>query len=175
MDFFRWLESRVQALLGREAEELEQAVVRCVEIKGRIVTRDEREGGRRAMLNFGHTLAHAIEVVTDFRVAHGDAVAAGICLEARLAVRRSEFPEAHARRLESLVRAFGLPTGLPEELSVDEILVATRRDKKARAGRVRYALPRKLGRMPKGEDPTLPIEDADVRDVLGQAARNERE
>ena len=154
---FRWLERSVTALLAREREAVEHAVARCVEIKGRIVVRDERESGRRAMLNFGHTLGHAVEVVSGYGIAHGEAVAAGICLEARLAARLAGFPPAHVRRLESLVGAFGLPVRLPEGIAVSEIVAATRRDKKVRERRVRYALPVRLGRMPGGEAWTAPF------------------
>lgn len=167
--FFRWLESSAPALTAREPAALERAVLRCVEIKGRVVTRDERESGRRAMLNFGHTLGHAAETVSGYRMTHGEAVAAGMCLEARLAALVGEFPRAHVRRLEALVEAFGLPARLPREIEHDALLAATRRDKKARAGRVRYALPRRLGRMPVGAEPTLAVEDEALRRVLAES------
>ena len=148
----------VTLLRARQAEAIEHAVERSVEIKARIVGRDEREHGRRAALNFGHTLAHAAEALCEYRLAHGEAVAAGLCLEARLATELTGFPPAHVRRLEALVKAFGLPSRLPREIEHDALVAATARDKKARSGRVRYALPRRLGRMPPGEDPTLPVE-----------------
>jgi len=171
--FLRWLESAAPALLSRDASAVEQAVVRCVEIKGRVVTRDERESGRRAMLNFGHTLGHALEAVSGYRVAHGEAVAAGICLEARLAAKVTGFPPAHVRRLVSLVAAFGLPPCLPVGSSIAELIDATRRDKKVRDRRVRYALPVALGRMPSGEEWTVAVEDDVVRGVLEESAREQ--
>jgi len=164
--FFRWLEQTAPVLIEREARALEQAVVRCVEIKGRVVMRDERESGRRAMLNFGHTVAHALEVITGYRISHGNAVAIGICLEARIAAAVGGFPLAHVRRLERLVEAFGLPTRLPDGTSVDGLIAASRRDKKARRGRARYALPRTLGKMPAGDGIAVPVDDRTVRSVL---------
>jgi 3-dehydroquinate synthase len=172
--FLRWLEASAARLVAREPAALERAVVRSVEIKARIVTRDERESGRRAILNFGHTLAHAAEAASGYRLAHGEAVAAGMCLEARLAAALAGFPAAHVRRLEALVAAFGLPTRLPAAAGVEAIVAATHRDKKARAGRVRYALPLRLGRMPAGVEPTLAVEDEAVRRVLAGAAGGDR-
>jgi 3-dehydroquinate synthase len=164
--FFRWLERAAPVLIGRDPSALEEAVVRCVEIKGRVVLRDERESGRRAMLNFGHTVAHALEAVTGYRISHGNAVAIGICLEARIAAAVAEFPPAHVRRLERVVEAFGLPTRLPDRTSVDALIAASRRDKKARSGRVRYALPQSLGKMPSGAVVAVPVDDRTVRSVL---------
>jgi 3-dehydroquinate synthase len=83
--FFRWLEQSVEALLERDPTALEQLVARCMGIKGRVVRRDEREAGRRAVLNFGHTLAHALEVVTGYATRHGRAVSIGMSVETRLA------------------------------------------------------------------------------------------
>lgn len=169
--FFRWLESNVSALVSRDARALERTVLRCIEIKGRVVRGDEREDGRRAMLNFGHTVAHALESVTGYRVPHGEAVAAGIAIEARLAHDVTGFPAAHVRRIESLLRAFGLPWRLPVGTTADDLIVATRLDKKVREGLVRYALPLRLGRMPAGVAVTVPVEDDLVRRVLAEAAQ----
>lgn len=170
-DFFRWLESAASALAAGEPTALERAIVRSVEIKGRIVTRDERERGIRAALNFGHTLAHAIEAVTNYRVPHGEAVAAGICLESRIAARVTGFPAAHVRRLAALVAAFDLPVAPPAAAASRAILAATRRDKKARGGVVRYALPRRLGRMPRADAVAVPVPDDLVREILEGSER----
>jgi 3-dehydroquinate synthase len=131
-----------------------------VELKLRIVRRDERDAGRRAVLNFGHTVGHAIESATGFRQRHGPAVAAGMTVEARLASRATGFPEADAARLEALLRAFGLPTSLPHGLSPEEVDEAAHRDAKARKGRPRYALPVRIGRMLPGDAVTVELDEA---------------
>ncbi len=173
--FFRWLESNASALVARDAGALERTVLRCVEIKGRVVRGDEREDGRRAMLNFGHTVGHALESVTGYRVPHGAAVAAGIAIEGRLAQRVTGFPAAHVRRIEGLLRAFGLPRRLPDGTPVNDLIAATRRDKKVREGLVRYALPRRLGRMPAGAAVTVAVEDDIVRRVLAETAQDDED
>lgn len=166
---FARLEREAAALLAREDDALERPVAACLRIKGRIVAADERERGARAALNFGHTVAHALESVSRFRVAHGRAVAIGMAVEARLAERATGFPRADRERLEALLRAFGLPTAVPAGVDVDALLLATRRDKKARAGRARYALPESIGRMP-ATDPTVAVEERSVRAALRAAS-----
>ena len=165
---FRWLEESAGALLGRDEQALEHGVERCLRIKARVVSRDEREAGRRAVLNFGHTVGHAIEAASGYRVRHGHAIAVGMAAEARLAVSETGFPTASVRRLEHLLEAFGLPVTWPAEAGLDEAVAATRRDKKARAGRVRYSLPRRIGRMAPGDDVTTILDEAALRAACEQ-------
>jgi 3-dehydroquinate synthase len=164
--FFRWLEGAVEPLLRREAGALVHAVTECMRIKARVVRRDERESGRRAVLNFGHTVAHAVEAESGWSVRHGPAVAQGMCAEARMARARLGFPESHLRRLLALLEAFGLPVTLQPGAGDEALIAATRHDKKARAGRVRYALPRRIGRMLPGDEVTLELDDAAVAEAL---------
>lgn len=171
LDFFRWLEDSVGSLLQRDSEALEQAVTRCLRIKSRVVSRDERDEGRRAILNFGHTVAHALEAVSGYRISHGHAVGVGMVVEARLAVETTGFPQAHAKRLEGLVDTFGLPVVWPKEASPREVVAAARKDKKARAGEMRFALPRRLGRMPPGRQVTLRVDESRLREILEGFAR----
>jgi 3-dehydroquinate synthase len=166
---FRWLESAVQPLLARDSAALARAVGDCVRIKGRIVTRDEREAGRRAVLNFGHTVGHALEAATRYRMAHGRAVAVGLVAESLLAVRLTGFPAAHAARLRALLRSLRLPVRLPARVSVEALVAAARRDKKVRAGKVHYALPRRLGQMLPAPEFTLPVDDRTLRAALAGA------
>jgi 3-dehydroquinate synthase len=164
---FRWLETDVETLLARRTDALEHAVGRALRIKQRVVSRDERESGRRAVLNFGHTVAHALESVADYQLRHGRAVAVGMCVEARLAVRVTGFPRRNVERIERLLGRCGLATEVPAGISVEALLGATARDKKARSGRVRYALPRAMGRMPVGDEVTVEVPEEAVRDALG--------
>ena len=126
---------------------LERVVVRSISIKAEVVRRDEREGGVRKTLNFGHTIGHAIELRSGFRLLHGEAVAMGMVLEARVAERVGVAEPGTSERLRVAIEHSGLPTARPKDQSPDEILSATRGDKKARQGVVEYALPRRIGEM----------------------------
>lgn len=142
-------------------------VRRSVEIKAAVVRRDEREGGLRKTLNFGHTLGHAIESVSGYRMLHGEAVAIGMVLESALAeVVGVAEPGTAAQLREGVARA-GLPVARPRDLDPERILEATRADKKARGGSVEYALPLRIGAMA-GEDTGwgVRVDDAHVRRVL---------
>jgi len=167
---FCGLEAEVPRLLARAERSVARIVARCLLLKGRVVVSDEREAGRRAVLNFGHTVAHAIEAATDYRVTHGEAVAIGMVAEARLAERVTGLPRAHVNRIETLLTAFGLPVRPPSGIDSRRLERAMSRDKKTRAGVVRCALPERIGRMPAGDDPTVPVDPA--HDLLPLLLRN---
>lgn len=151
---------------GQALDELTAIIRRSVEIKAAIVARDEREAGLRRVLNFGHTIAHAIEAATDFATLHGQAVAIGLVAEARLAERIGVAAGGTARVIERTCRAAGLPTSMPP-IPLETIIRYTRADKKARAGRVEYALPKRIGEMAGREHGwTVPVEDQVVREAL---------
>jgi 3-dehydroquinate synthase len=169
-NFFRALETDVQHLVRRDEPTIAAVVSRCLVLKGRVVVADERDRGRRAVLNFGHTVAHAVESATDYRISHGEAVAIGAVAEARLAERITGLPRAHADRIEALLAAFGLPVRLPRGIEPKRLVIAMQRDKKSRGGIVRCALPERIGRMPAGDDPTIPVDPA--RDLLPLLVRN---
>ena len=147
--------------------ELTDIIARSVEIKAAIVARDERESGLRKVLNFGHTIGHAIEAASDFETLHGEAVAIGLVAEARLAERIGVAKTGTARVIERVCRAAGLQTTMPS-IPVDTIIGFTRADKKVRAGRVEYALPKQIGEMAGAEHGwTVAVEDTVVRETLG--------
>lgn len=120
-------------------------LARCVEIKAEVVQRDEHEAAYRQVLNFGHTVAHALETASDHRIHHGEAVAMGLAVEARVAERLCGFPADETERLVSLLRRLGLPTR--PALEVAEVAPLLRQDKKTRGGRVHCALPERIGVM----------------------------
>jgi 3-dehydroquinate synthase len=167
--FFRWLESNATALRAGETRSLAHAIERCLRIKARIVAQDERESGRRAVLNFGHTVAHAIEAASGYRIPHGRAVAIGLAVESRLAVVATGFSAESSERIASLLRAIGLPARWPRSLEVDRVLEATRRDKKAREGQARYALPTSLGRMPAADATTVAVAEKALRRAVQES------
>jgi 3-dehydroquinate synthase len=149
------------------AAALERVVVRSIAIKADVVRRDEREGGVRKTLNFGHTLGHAIELRSGYRMLHGEAVAVGMVLESRVAERLGVAEPGTSERVRAAIEQSGLPAARPADQAPDQILAATRGDKKARSGVVEYALPARIGRMA-GEDRGwgIPVADDVVLEVL---------
>ena len=131
----------------RAAAALERVVVRSVSIKADVVKRDEREGGVRKTLNFGHTLGHAIELRSEYKMLHGEAVAVGMVLESRVAERLGIAEAGTSDRVRDAVVRSGLPDSRPKNQAPSDILSATRGDKKARSGQVEYALPARIGEM----------------------------
>ena len=128
-------------------EGLAGLIARNVAIKARIVAADEKETtGERALLNFGHTVGHAIEQSAGYgRLLHGEAISIGLHAALRLSAQHSGLPDADARRVVAALEAFHLPTRIPSELVTDEIMTALLHDKKFESGRVRFVLLEKLG------------------------------
>lgn len=163
VDFFAWLETHAQALLARDTNILTHAIATCCRFKAGVVERDEREAGERALLNFGHSFGHAIETEAGYgAVLHGEAVAIGMMLAARLSVRLRMAADSDTERLRALLRAFGLPTELPAQLQVGPLLERMRLDKKNRAHALRLILWRGIGHCEIVEG----IEESSVRQVL---------
>lgn len=155
-----WPLSGLQGLAG-----LTPLIRRSIEIKAGIVSRDEREAGLRKVLNFGHTIGHAIEAATQFETLHGQAVAIGLVAEARLAERLGVATNGTARMIERACRSAGLPTTLP--VPVERLIALTHSDKKVRAGHVEYALPKRIGEMAGADHGwTVPVDDAAVMEAL---------
>ncbi|HEX9886054.1 MAG TPA: 3-dehydroquinate synthase family protein, partial [Longimicrobiales bacterium] len=143
--YFDELQDRGGELLAADGDTLEWAVTRSVEIKAGVVTEDEREGGLRQILNFGHTLGHALEAASDFALPHGSAVSLGMVLEARLGEALGVTEPGTATRIRHAVEAFGLPGTVGREGDVERVRAFTRSDKKGRKGKARYVLIERLG------------------------------
>ncbi len=153
--------------LDPAANAMVELVARSVAIKADIVRRDERESGVRKTLNFGHTIGHAVELCSGYTLLHGDAVAIGMVHESELAERIGVAASGTAARVRESVRVAGLPDRRPQAMSIDDVIAATRGDKKARAGRAEYALPSRIGAMAAADRGwSLPVADDDVRQVL---------
>ena len=137
-------------------------------IKAGFVAEDLHENGARASLNFGHTIAHALERVTNYRLHHGHAVAIGMVLEARAAELQGIAPGGTADRLQRVLQRVGLPTMLPADVNADAVLRAATSDKKARAGQTRYSLVAQIGEVARGPggEWTWQLPDAIVRRAL---------
>lgn len=148
--FFDWLAGAGAAGATGDAGALERAVVRSVEIKSAIVGEDEKEAGRRALLNLGHTFGHAVEAELGFdeaALAHGEAVALGCVLAFRYSARLGQCPAADADRVEAVIAAAGLPTRLGQagQFSADALIARMAGDKKAEGGRLTLILARAIG------------------------------
>jgi 3-dehydroquinate synthase len=138
--------TNAEALLRRDTVAIEHVVCRSVEIKREVVQKDEREAGLRAILNYGHTVGHAIESLTGYaQYRHGEAIAIGMVVEARLSEVIGVAEAGLARRTAEALRRFRLPTAVPAELSADAILAAMMADKKTVGGELRFALPDRIG------------------------------
>jgi 3-dehydroquinate synthase len=140
-DFLAWLEENMVALLARDSEALARAIIRSCELKAEIVGEDERESGRRAVLNFGHTFAHAIEHCMGYgEWLHGEAVAAGMVMAAKL----SAIDSGEVSRLGALIEKAGLPV-TPPRIDADKFLAAMGIDKKVMHKQLRFVLLKSLG------------------------------
>ncbi len=142
--FFEFLETNIGLILSHQENAVTDMVAQNVKIKGDVVSRDEKETGLREILNYGHTIGHAVETVSGFSLRHGEAVAIGMMAAARIASRMGVLDSAEVGRLEDLVTRAGLPSRVPE-LSRQELLEALKHDKKVRENRVRFVLLKSLG------------------------------
>ena len=158
-EVFTYIEGRLDEILGRERDVLAHVVARSCEIKAEVVAGDEREQGRRAILNFGHTMGHAIETRTG--MLHGEAVAIGMVYAARVAERMGLLDEESVRRLIDLVRRVGLPVRC-DGLDVSGTIETMKLDKKSVGGRLRFILPNRIGEVAIRDD----VPDEYVRSVL---------
>jgi len=154
-DLFEYCEANAPALLGLEREPLEHVIFRSVEIKAAVVEQDEREGGLRAVLNYGHTVGHAIEQAAKYGAyTHGEAVAIGMAVEGRMSVARDMLSEGDWQRMVDLFARLGLPTRCPG-LDFADLVDAMMKDKKTDGGRLRFALLEGLGGVAIVSDATL--------------------
>ena len=167
-DYFAFLEAEYAAIFAKHAPALERLVRRSVEIKAAVVAQDEREQGRRAILNFGHTVGHAIEATSKYEVLHGEAVSIGMVYEGRLAESLGIAAAGTVRRIASVLERLHLPTERPDGSQVEDLLAAMRADKKARAGEIRLALPSAIGAAhgSDGEGWTVAVGEEAIRQVL---------
>jgi 3-dehydroquinate synthase len=155
------------ALRARDAEVLGDIVARSMAVKLQLVAADEQDHGVRQALNFGHTVGHALERASDYRVGHGHAVAVGMCVESDAAVRAGLMAPTVRDRIVGVIESLGLPARVPEDISHTALTAALVLDKKNRGGEVRYAFPGALGQVATfGGHYTTALPDAAVRDAL---------
>ncbi|PTM58683.1 3-dehydroquinate synthase [Desmospora activa] len=162
--FVRWLEENRAGLMALDAARLVEAIAGGCRMKAEVVSQDEKESGLRAILNYGHTIGHALEAVAGYgQFTHGEAVAIGMVGEALLGERLGLTTNV-SQRTQALIQSYGLPYQLPTTAEVDELLVAMRRDKKAAQGALTFVLPRGIGSV----EIVKEVPEAAVRQVLTQ-------
>ncbi|MGN1356368.1 MAG: 3-dehydroquinate synthase [Succinivibrionaceae bacterium] len=145
-DFFAFLEKNMEKLMAGDMELLGQTIKKCCSIKAEVVHEDEREGGVRALLNLGHTFGHAIENFMGYGVRlHGEAVAAGCVIAARLAENMGLISGENVQRITALFAAARLPVDPPEGMTCEDFLQLMVHDKKVKNGRIRYVIPTSIG------------------------------
>jgi 3-dehydroquinate synthase len=143
---FGVLEEKREAILNLDVDVISYLIKRSCQIKAEVVSKDERESGLRAILNFGHTIGHAVETETGYsKYLHGEAVAMGMCLAARLSEALGMLESACVDRIKSVVSAYGLPAELPKGVNGDKLISLILMDKKATAGEVKFVLPKDIG------------------------------
>ncbi|MDD5644767.1 MAG: 3-dehydroquinate synthase [bacterium] len=144
-NYFEFLEKNLTDIFSRDKDLLVRMVAASCRIKAEVVSKDEKEAGLRAILNYGHTIAHAIESLSSYKsILHGQAVSIGMSVAGRIAVYKGLFPEKELNRQNKLLEASGLPVS-QSRFSATEIVKALKNDKKIKDGKIRFVLPVKIG------------------------------
>ncbi|MBI4303159.1 MAG: 3-dehydroquinate synthase [Chloroflexi bacterium] len=143
-EFFDYLERNLDQIMALDEKALETIVFKSAKIKAEVVEKDERDFGVRNILNYGHTVGHAIETISDFKVRHGEAVAMGTLVAARISSEMGILDRKEVARLKDLISRAGLPVKLPN-LEQKRLLQAMKHDKKILQGKLRFVLPKSIG------------------------------
>jgi len=162
-ELFDFLDDKRDKILNLDRKAVMHIIKRSCEIKAEVVSKDEKEAGLRSILNYGHTIGHAIETVTGYKkYLHGEAVAIGMFFEAMLAHKLNFINKDKALRIKRLIDSYGLPSEMPADIDADSLLSSMQLDKKAVAGELKFIMPEKIGsvRIHKG------ITEKVIRDIL---------
>lgn len=144
---FEFMEKNRDRLFDLETDSLIHIIKNSCRIKAKIVSKDERESGLRAFLNYGHTVGHAVETITQYtQFLHGEAVAIGMNIEAKISLFLGLLKDKHALKIKSLIDAYELPSEIPSEIGADSLLEPMQLDKKTVGGEMKFILPEKIGR-----------------------------
>ncbi|MEE8487791.1 MAG: 3-dehydroquinate synthase family protein, partial [Gemmatimonadota bacterium] len=172
-DRFAWIETNAGALAGGDLDPLTELIAACVGIKSAVVSRDPQETELRQILNFGHTAGHALEALAGMSLLHGEAVAAGMRLEARLGEAIGVTDPGTADRLDTVLMACGVPNLLDGSVTAGALLGAAASDKKNRGGSPRWVLLRRIGEVATNdaESHSFAIDDRQLLDYLDAALR----
>lgn len=157
IELFGYLEKNVSAIRAREPKVMQTIVEQCCTIKKGIVEIDEHDRGIRRILNFGHTIGHALEALSDYRISHGRAVSIGMAVEARIAEQKGHLSRSERERIEGLLDSFGLDRIVPASMDRGSIVKKIGADKKREGDRVPFVLIKRIG---------VPFINGSVDDVL---------
>ena len=162
--YYEWIINRFNEITDRESDVLIPMIKRSCEIKRDVVEKDPTEQGERALLNFGHTIGHAIEKYMDFKLKHGECVALGMIAACYISYKRQMISTEENYEIRDMFVPFGLPITLPDDTDVEKILSLTKSDKKMRAGKIRFILLKDVGKA--YIDTT--VSDDEIRDAIRQ-------
>jgi 3-dehydroquinate synthase len=161
-EFFDFLVENRKQILHLEPTVIEEVIIRCCRIKAAIVAVDEKEADLRRILNYGHTLGHAVEAASRFSISHGMAVAMGMVAANKLAVGKSLFSQLEAERVKEVIAGFGLPVSIPAELDRNAMKSYLKSDKKALSGKPFFVLPTRIGQVTITDDVTEGLIDVSL-------------
>ncbi|HWN94660.1 MAG TPA: 3-dehydroquinate synthase, partial [Methylomirabilota bacterium] len=152
-ELFARLERDLGKLLKLDPKTLAEVVARCCEIKAQVVSQDETESGLRAILNFGHTIGHALEAISRYgKYLHGEAISIGQVAAAELSAALAGLPQIDVERITDLFRRAGLPTSVKlSKAQMKQLFAAMRLDKKVSGGQIRFVLARRIGEVAWGQ------------------------
>lgn len=159
---FSLLEKRTNALLQLRTDLLKNIIYRCCELKANVVSKDEKEKSYRRVLNFGHTVGHALELLSNYKIPHGYAIALGMAVEADFSVKLGLLQKVEATRLVNLLKSFGFDTTFPVNFKVSDFLKTIRNDKKAVEDGVNFTLLRKIGKA----EINIKLNEKDIQTLL---------
>ena len=142
--FFAFLEANLDRIKSLDESALEETVFQTARIKAEVVAKDERDVGLRNILNYGHTIGHAIETISDFKVEHGKAIAIGMLAAARISNKMGILDKNDLGRLKGIIEKAGLPTEMPD-FEIEKIIQAMKHDKKVLRGKIRFVLLKSIG------------------------------
>jgi len=145
-NLFSYLEDNNQKINIHHKSSILNLVQRCCKLKKMIVEKDEKETGLRRILNFGHTIGHAIESLSKYKLSHGEAVAIGMVIEAKISAALGMLKQSDVERLRKVIELYKLPTKIPSKMDMAKIIQSTYLDKKAQQGQVQYTLLKKIGK-----------------------------
>jgi 3-dehydroquinate synthase len=164
---FEYLEKNIERVFSFTPTVLVHIIKRCCEIKGEVVELDEKESNLRKILNFGHTIGHAIENTSNYEISHGEAISIGMVMEGEIGVELGFWNKSELMRLLALLTRAGLPIKLHKSLDLTRTLDTMKLDKKARRGKIEMVLPKKIGEMAQvNGNYGIKIEEVLIRRIL---------
>lgn len=172
-ELFSLVEENINSVYDHNKEILSAIIEKSCKIKAKVVEQDEKESDLRKILNFGHTIGHAIENLTSYRISHGRAISIGMILEGEIAKKLGNWGDKEQDRLKNLISISGLPVESDEQLDADSVINAMKLDKKSRKGGIEMALPEGIGKMNRGKSGYgIKVDENLIREVLKPLLKN---